>query len=202
MDDNTICWTAFAGEQQFARGEPASVALAVKHALRTQTDDRPILTFDDATGRTVDFDVRGSDAEVAARVQSPRGSEPTGDAGARSPGRPKLGVVSKEITLLPRHWSWLAEQPGGASVTLRKLVEAASRHDHGKATARRAQAAADAFMSAMLGDRPGYEDAARALYAADETRFIALTHDWPMDLRDHARRLAAPAFQTKADASA
>ncbi|MFY0534142.1 DUF2239 family protein [Nannocystis pusilla] len=30
------------------------------------------------------------------------------------PGRPKLGVVSREVSLLPRHWEWLERQPSGS----------------------------------------------------------------------------------------
>jgi len=49
-------------------------------------------------------------------------------------------------------------------------------------------------MSATAGDRPGYEDAIRALYASDRARFQALTDQWPVGIRDHARSLADAAF--------
>lgn len=144
------------------------------------------LIFDDATGKPVDVDLRGSPEEVRARL------EPA----ARGPGRPKLGVTAREVTLLPRHWDWLAAQPGGASVTLRRLVEEARRGGGGKERRRQAQDAAYRFMSAMAGDAPGYEEATRALYAGDGARFEAQTQAWPADVRDHARRLAADAFTT------
>ena len=104
-------------------------------------------------------------------------------------------MVAREVTLLPRHWEWLAAQPGGASVTLRKLVEQARAQDGGRQAIREAQQAADRFMLAMLGNQPGYEDASRALYAGDGERFVMLTESWPRDLRDHVRRLAAAALQ-------
>lgn len=187
MDNASTC-TAFVGERLLAAGAPLTVALAVRAALRVSAN--PILTFDDQTGRQIDFDLRGGADEIAARLQAPAAAA----AEPRSAGRPKLGVVAREVTLLPRHWDWLAAQPGGASVTLRKLVEAARKGDGAGVSARQAQEAADRFMSAMLGNQPGYEEAARALYAGDRPHFLALSESWPGDLRDHARRLADPAF--------
>lgn len=178
--------TAFADEQVLARGSHLQVALAIKAALEGGST-ATILSFDDATGRQLDFDLRGSAEDVAARLS-------TSDAGAekKRAGRPALGVAAREVTLLPRHWEWLADQPGGASSTLRRLVDAASQAP--EASIRRAQQAADRFMSTMLGNHPGYEEAARALYASDRERFMALSRKWPKDLREHARRLAAGAF--------
>jgi hypothetical protein len=115
-------------------------------------------------------------------------------AAPRGPGRPKLGVVAREVTLLPRHWEWLATQPGGASITLRRLVEHAKRASTGKDRVRRSQSAAYRFMSAMAGDEPGFEEATRALFAGNLDRFNTLVEGWPRDVRDHARRLATGAF--------
>jgi hypothetical protein len=190
--DHTTC-TAFTGDRFLASGPAWQVALAVKAVLSADAAAR-LLIFDDSTGRQVDFDLRGNDAEIVARLKPA-----DADGAARAPGRPKLGVVAREVTLLPRHWDWLASQPGGASVTLRKLVEAARAAGHGTERVRTAQQAADRFMAAMLGNSPGYEDASRALYAGDAARFQELSAGWPADLRDYARRLAAPAF---ADAAA
>lgn len=172
--------TAFHGPDLIASGSPGSVALAIRALVHPSA---PILVFDDRTGRQIDFDLRGTEAEVLARL-SPAAESP------RGPGRPKLGVSSREVTLLPRHWDWLAAQPGGASVALRKLVEAARTADPGREAARQAREAADRFMSAMAGDALGYEEASRALYAGDAARFAALTEAWPAAIRDHARRLA------------
>ena len=191
MEDNESC-TAFAGERRLASGTSLEVALAVAAALRADPH-QSILAFGDVTGRQVDFDLRGSDADIAARLAPPAAEEGPARKGA---GRPKLGVVAREVTLLPRHWEWLGEQPGGASVTLRKLVDAARKGQGADAgvAASRAKAAADRFMSTMLGNQPGYEEASRALYGGDRDRFEALSQAWPADLRDHARKLAAPAF--------
>lgn len=191
MEDNESC-TAFAGERRLASGKPVEVALAVAAALRADPH-QSILAFGDITGRQLDFDLRGSDADIAARLAPPAADDGPARKGA---GRPKLGVVAREVTLLPRHWEWLGEQPGGASVTLRKLVDAARKGQGADAglAAGRAKAAADRFMSTMLGNQPGYEEASRALYGGDRDRFVALSQAWPADLRDHARKLAAPAF--------
>lgn len=143
-----------------------------------------VLLFDDATGRTFDIDIRGTQEELLARL----GQGAPDSRAPRGPGRPKLGVVAREVTLLPQQWEWLASQPGGASVTLRKLVEEARRSP--RARARSARDAAYHFMSAMAGDRPGFEEAARALYADDRDRLVALAGAWPKDIREHLMRLA------------
>ncbi|PSH67383.1 DUF2239 family protein [Phyllobacterium sophorae] len=182
MDDIETKCTAFQGTRKIASGTRAQVALSVKHAGETH---ETILIFDDATGRQVEFDLRGSDAEIVARLSN---SEP------RKPGRPKLGVTAREITLLPRHWDWLNSQPGGASVTLRKLVDAARNATSGRTAKRQAQEAADRFMMAMAGNQPHYEEVARALYAGNVQQFTDLTEGWPQDVRDHARQLSEPAF--------
>ena len=129
-------------------------------------------------------------------------AEATPIAAPRGPGRPKLGVVAREITLLPRHWDWLAQQPGGASVAIRKLVEQARRTGEDKDRIRQAQEAAYRFMSVMAGNRPHYEDAIRALFAGDRRRFGKLIAGWPADVRDHASRLAERAFHRDAAARA
>lgn len=187
MIESVARCTAFQGPDRLASGSPAQVALAVKVALERRSDS-PILVFDDTTGRQMDFDLRGTDAEVEARlapVQADDIEQPV-----RGPGRPRLGVVAREVTLLPRHWDWLNCQPGGASVALRRLVEAARSANELDDRARLAREVADRFMTAMAGNHPGYEEASRALYAGRRARFDAETAAWPHDVRDHARRLA------------
>jgi hypothetical protein len=183
--------TAFRGTERIAAGDVAAVALAVRRR-RDAGDTEPILVFDDASGAPVDLDLRGTDAEIRSRLETRFAAPVAEPAAPRRPGRPKLGVVAREVTLLPRHWDWLARQPGGASVALRKLVEAARRADDGDA--RRAQEAAYRFMTATAGDEPGFEAAIRALFAGDRAGFDAHVAAWPPDIRDHARRLASPAF--------
>lgn len=182
-------WTAFRGENRIAGVSPAEVVTAIKAG-----DHDGVLVFDDATGKPVDLDLRGTLEDCLGRL--PKDDAKPGEQPERRPGRPKLGVVPREVTLLPRHWEWLGQQPGGASVVLRKLVDAARAASGAEDGRRRAQEAADRFMRAMGGDQPGYEDAARALYAGQAERFKALTENWPKDVRDHARFLARDAFGT------
>lgn len=181
---------AFAGATLVASGDLAHVAAEVRSFTeRTGDSHPPVVIFDAETSEPVEVDLRGTRDDVVARL-TPTAEPPT----PRAPGRPKLGVVAREITLLPRHWEWLAEQPGGASVTLRKLVEAARRDGSGAERIRRAQDAAYRFMMVVAGNEPGFEEATRALYAGDPARFTELTQGWPADVRDHARVLAAQAF--------
>lgn len=168
--------TAFDGPRLLATGTLADVALAVKAAGGGG------LVFEDATGRLVDLDLRGSDAEILARLQPPAQTE------SRGRGRPKLGVTAREVTLLPRHWDWLAAQSGGASVALRKLVEQAMRDD--RQSRRAAQEAAYRVMTALAGDLPGYEEAIRALFAGDRQRFEQQIAGWPADLCAYVTRRA------------
>src|SRR6202011_5661244 len=129
---------------------------------------------------------------------APAAVEDAAVSAARGPGRPKLGVIAREVTLLLRHWEWLAEQSGGASVALRRLVDEARRANKDKDRIRHAQEAAYRFIAAMAENKPHYEEVARALFAADSKRFEAGTASWPADVRDHARRLAAAAFEPAA----
>ncbi|THJ48131.1 DUF2239 family protein [Burkholderia sp. LS-044] len=188
-------YTVFDGHRRLATGPLVSVALAAREAGDAAAGT--ILIFDDATGRSIDLDLRGTSDEIRARFAPPSGDdasatvgEPAGAGEPRGRGRPKLGVVSREVTLLPRHWEWLAAQPGGASVALRKLVEDARRTHAAADRLRDAQARAYHFMSAMAGDLPGFEEAARALYANDLARLAGLIAGWPDDVRDHALALA------------
>jgi hypothetical protein len=185
--------TAFAGENLIASGELATVARRIKRAL-DGGERQPILIFDDSTGRPIDVDFRGSPDDIAARLLLHQGD---GTEIPRGPGRPKLGVVAREVTLLPRHWEWLGTQPGGASVALRKLVEEARRTRGGKDGVRQAQETTYRFMLAMAGDRPGFEEALRALYSGQRPRFVELLQSWPRDIRDHAMKISAAAFSER-----
>jgi uncharacterized protein len=176
-------FTAFEGTTRIASGPLPEVALQVKAALDAGAN-QTILIYDDSTGRQIDIDMRQFEAPPAAETTAAE-EEP-----ARGRGRPKLGVVAREITLLPRHWDWLATQPGGASVALRKLVEDARKASGARDRLRAAQEAAYHFMSAMAGNLPGFEEASRALFASDRRRFAELIAGWPDDVRDHAVKLA------------
>jgi hypothetical protein len=175
------------------------VAASVKAEIE-RGNGGALLVFDDSNGRTVELDLRGSLAEVRTRYaqgdSAPSSPEPdaTAPAPRRSPGRPKLGVVGREVTLLPRHWEWLQDQPGGASVTLRRLVEQARRAGVGIDRRRRSQEAAYRVMTALAGDLPGFEEATRALFAGHRDLFEEHTADWPSDLAEYAAEIAADAF--------
>lgn len=167
--------TAFLGHQLFASGPVPDVTQKLKDAPQ----DTLILVFDDATGKGIDLDTRAVLPVAPNKAEEPRGR-----------GRPKLGVIAREVTLLPRHWDWLNHQPGGASVALRRLVDEARKTSGDRDRVRAAQEAAYSFMSAMAGNFPGFEEAARALFAHDRRKFAALIAAWPPDVRDYTIRLA------------
>lgn len=195
---------AFQGYSLVAAGPLLDVALTVR-LLAQQRPDMPVLVFDDATGAAVDLDLRGPAAAVEARLRQ-RLTRGLGDPGESRvvpdqaatgadvrrgrPGRPKLGVMAREVTLLPRQWEWLAAQPGGASQALRRLVEAARKADARPGRVRQAREAAYRFMAALAGDLPGFEEASRALFAGDRIRLEALLSAWPPDVAGHVLKLA------------
>ena len=189
---------AFAGQTCIAIGPLAEVALAAKRLLDDDST-ASVLVLDAETSEPMEVDFRGAPAEVVAKLPAmpamPAPSEGFGaPARPAAPGRPRLGVVAREVTLLPRHWQWLSEQPGGASVTLRKLVEEARRSTADEVRVRRSREVCYRFMTVLAGNEPGFEEALRALFAGGRERFEALTERWPPDVRDHARRLAAGSF--------
>ena len=184
-------FTVFEGPRRLLSGTLAEVALALKHAGRPAS--APIIIFSDASGRPIDLDLRGSDDEIVARLPATAPASPAlvpETTEPRGRGRPKLGVVAREVTLLPRHWEWLNAQPGGASVALRKLVDETRRRSGDRDRLRAARDAAYHFMSAMAGNLANFEEASRALFADDRRRFAGLIADWPVDIRDHIVKLA------------
>ncbi len=168
--------TAFHGFERIARGSRATVIAA----LRARSDAAACLVFDDHTGMQIDLDLREA--------------EPSPGGPPRGVGRPKLGVVAREVTLLPRQWEWLARQPGGASVALRRLVDEARRVHAGRDAARAAREAAYGVMTGLAGNLPGFEEAARALFAGDRAGFEAHLAGWPDDLRSHLHELAGASW--------
>ncbi len=190
--------TAFRGDKILIAGALVDVALSVRKALDEGVSSEDILIFEDVTGKAIDLDLRGEQHEIIQRLKEPPQPHVSRRPGARQPaqeeargrGRPKLGVVAREVTLLPRHWDWLNIQPGGASIALRKLVEEARRS--GTALQRERHEAAYRFMQGKAGDLPGFEEATRALFANDDARFEAEIRTWPRDILTHAMRLAFP----------
>lgn len=178
---------AFVGDRLTARG-PVGEVLDAIHAA-AGAGEGP-LVFDLVDGRAVDLDLRGDVAEARARLGPAEAA-----VEKRARGRPRLGVTAKEVTLLPRHWDWLAARPGGASVALRKLIEAEIKAGEGPERARRAKERAYRFMTAMAGDLPGYEEATRMLFAGDWTAFDAAVEGWPEGVRETAREMAEGAWR-------
>jgi hypothetical protein len=184
MSSSESTLTAFAGFRRIAAGPRAEVIAL----LRARADQPPAFVFDDSTGEQLDVDLRES---AKALSENTRQDE---QQAARGVGRPKLGVVAREVTLLPRQWDWLSRQPGGASVALRRLVDEARRVHADRDAERAAREATYRFMTAIAGDLPGFEEAARALFAGDRARFEALVAPWPEDVRLHLHKLAATAW--------
>jgi uncharacterized protein len=187
---DAVSCIAFKGKRRIASGSVRDVALKVKKWMDTP-DHEAILVFNDRTSELIEIDFRGTSADVAKRLEA----TPVETPEKRGPGRPRLGVVGREVTLLPRHWDWLDSQPGGASVALRKLVEIAKRENLEKDRARASQQAAHRFMYAMAGNSPDFEEASRAFYSGDQKRFTSLTESWPRGIREHSRKLVERAMQ-------
>lgn len=205
---NTPC-TAFEGSQRIAIGALNDVAPVAKRAVdKWAASNAPlaVLIFNDATSEVIELDWRGSPDEFAVRLAAQAAGlealaidQPVEEASSpstspRGPGRPRLGVVAREVTLLPRHWEWLGTQSGGASVALRKLVEDASRAAGVQDRVRQCRAVGYKFMSTMAGHEPGFEEASRALFAGDQAGLDARIADWPVDVQSHLRRVLADAF--------
>ncbi len=182
-------YTAFAGPRRLASGTLEDVAAAAANAHDLA---HPVLVFSDVTGNQFELDLRGGEQQVRARYRSRLKPQP---AAVRGPGRPRLGVVAREVTLLPDQWEWLASQPGGASVALRRLVQQARHAGSARERMRRAQERSYKVMVAVAGDRAGFEEAARSLFAGDLDAFRSRTAPWPADVREHLLRLADPEYE-------
>jgi hypothetical protein len=195
-------WIAFGRTKRIALGTPREVATVVK-AFSDANPNVPVVIFDAKTSQTSELDLRGSISAVLRRVPNATRNSPPDEVSPNStptrdgPGRPKLGVVAREVTLLPRHWNWLATQPGGASNALRKLVEQAHRSSKESDQAREAKESAYRFMHAMAGDEPGFEEASRALFAGDMATLRTHIRKWPKDIREHAIALVGPVLQQR-----
>ncbi len=207
QQSDVVC-SAFCGEDRIACGALGHVALKAK-AIWERGEPKPIFIWQNATGGLIDIDLSGTDADVLTRARERQSQQAQGEcpnqAGQtkpRAPGRPNLGAVGREVTLLPRHWEWWCDQLGGASVALGKLVEQARLANADKDRTRQSQQAAYRFLSFMGGDRPGFEEASRALFRGEQESFEALIVNWPADIRDFALQLAAPGFQDDPAATA
>lgn len=190
MEQENI-YTVFEGHSLIFHGPLSDVVMKVKQRMG-KSDHSSILIFSDSTGKILDFNFQGSEKDVVKRLEIyTHDFQPQDQSG---PGRPKLGVVSREISLLPRHWEWLATQPGGASATLRKLVEDAKKKTEGTLSIKQIQERAYKFMSVLAGDLPNYEEALRALYKRDKRGFLEHSAQWPKDVRRHSLALSKSIF--------
>lgn len=192
-------YTAFEGDKLVCKGDLPDVILRLKRRMG-KAENSAVLIFSDATGNTMDFNFQGTEKDVLKRLEIFSGddapdipvAEPAG------PGRPRLGVVSREVSLLPRQWEWLASQSGGASAILRRLVDEERKRSIGGDTVKKHQERTYKFISVMAGDMKGYEDALRALYRKDQKSFNLHTGEWSPDVKAHALRLAKPVFEGSA----
>lgn len=191
MTNREPCWIAFSGPVRIAEGRPHEVAVAVRKFVDADRE-ASVLVFDSLTSEPVEIDLRGGLDDVLARLpvaeETLTNSLPA--SATRTVGRPRLGVAAREVTLLPRHWDWLAQQPGGASVALRKLVEQALRTHADADRVRQARESTYRFMTAMAGNEPHHEEAVRALFAGNLETFAGLVAAWPTDVREHVLTLA------------
>jgi uncharacterized protein len=216
---NTLC-AAFQGSACIATGELKTVALVAKNAIDAASltgNLSPVLIFNEITSEVIELDWRGNVAEFIAKfeavalledyrisqnppqstpqTETDQGTAATDAVASRGPGRPKLGVVAREVTLLPRHWDWLATQTGGTSVALRKLVEVARKESELKDRIRHASAVTYKFMATIAGHEPGFEEASRALFAKNRALFEEITKNWPVDVNIHLQKLSLEAFE-------
>ncbi|MFL0799634.1 MAG: DUF2239 family protein [Agarilytica sp.] len=164
-------------------------------AREQDENDLPVLIFEMDTGRQIDIDTRGTETEIQTRFALPDTEENSPQQpGKGKRGRPKLGVVGREVTLLPRHWEWLDRQRGGASGTIRRLVDEARKQSAHSDGIRMAQDRTNRFISAIAGDLPGFEEATRALYSGNEAAFVEHVNFWPKDVRTYTLKFSDGAF--------
>ena len=185
-------FVAFAGDHRVGAGALIEVAMAAKRAESDRS--ATVLVFNASTGEVVDLDLRGSFAELTARYAA-------GPPEAPKRGRPKLGVTSREVTLLPRHWEWLARQPGGASAAIRRMIDAARKQNEPADQLLHAREAASRFMRAMAGDRPGFEEASRSLFRGDHVTLSRQMSPWPPDIRAQVQEMLRPEDQAEPQAA-
>lgn len=190
-------YVIFLRESIVARGTLLEIIPSAKHAF-DKDPSTPLVIFNNQTGRFIDLDLNGSESAVTQRYRS----QTSFDARRQGHGATKSSALGKEVTLLPRHWDWLSEQPGGASVALRKLVDQARKASVEVDQTRRAREASHRFMTAMAGDKPGFEEADRALFAGDLQRFKLEIARWPEDIRRHLEQISAAGFSSTSGSAA
>lgn len=184
-----LTYTAFEEFKIVSQGTLDDVAISVKHRLKEQGSSN-ILIFSDSTGRQIDLDLSGTDKQVLDRLKVFTTSSVQTQSGA---GRPKLGVLPREISLLPSHWEWLLNQEGGSSAVIRNLIDEKMKtqliHKN-----KIAQERTYKFLSAHAGNLPSFEDAVRFLYRKDKKKFMDQISGWPKDVLKYTLSLSSDAF--------
>lgn len=187
----TFSYTAFLNGNLLAQGNLEDVVLKIKKQMG-KADHSEALLFNDSTGKVIDFNYQGSKEDVEKRLEVYK--TPTSVSTPTGPGRPKLGVVSREVSLLPRHWEWLAAQPGGASATLRLLIEEARKKTESSVSIKQLQERTYQVMFTLAGDLEGYEESVRALYKKDRKSFLEHQNTWPSDVKKYILKVAQGIF--------
>ena len=197
--ENQSTYTVFDGPKLILQGSLSDVIVRVKKRMG-KIENSSFLICNDSNGQTLDFNFQGSEKDVLKRLETFVSPQPAISKNKETvgPGRPKLGVVAREVSLLPRHWEWLALQEGGASVTIRKLVDEAKKKFAEGSSVKQAQERVYKFMSVMAGDLEGYEEALRALYKKDAKKFALEIQAWPEDIKKHTVDLSKAAFEISA----
>lgn len=192
MNNLKTTFTAFDAHSLIAYGDLAEVVLKIKGSIG-KASISTILIFSDITGKTIDFNFHGSKQEILKRLEvytSVQDAEPSS-----GPGRPKLGVVSREVSLLPRHWEWLATQRGGASATIRTLIEDTMKKASAGQSAKQIQDRVYQIMSVLAGDLSDYEEALRAMYKKDKKSFLGYIEGWPKDVQNYLVKSSKEIFE-------
>jgi hypothetical protein len=187
-------YSAFEDAKLLFQGELSDVVLKIKKYLGSDRNSA-ILIFSEDTGKLMDFNFQGTTQAVLKRLEVFTSAEQMNPSSG--PGRPRLGVVSREVSLLPRHWEWLAARSGGASATIRLLVEEAQKKSSTNPSIKQMQERVYRVMSVLAGDFHGYEEALRALYKRDRKSFVSRIETWPKDVQKYLNDLGKPVFEEK-----
>ena len=171
-------YSAIQDQNLIVMGELPVVLKEIKLFL-DQGGCEPVLIFDHTDGRQWDFNFQGTLEEVLSRAIVPEDD----NCNKPGPGRPRLGIVSREVTLLPRHWDWLEQQPGKASGTLRRLVEDAMKHPSDDFIIRQKQEALGRIISSVGGNLIGFEDFLRILHRKEWNKVEEVIKEWPLGIK-------------------
>ena len=187
-----MTYTAFEGFQICAHGSLDSVAISIKQRLKKDPTTQ-FLIFSNSSGKQMDLDLSGSQKVILERLKIYQASH---FSPATGPGRPKLGVISREVSLLPQHWEWLSNQSGGASATIRRLVDEKIKEPvSAENQIKQAQEVVYRVLSSLAGNLPNYEDVIRFLYRRDKKSFRNAMSDWPKDVVSHTMALSKRVFE-------